>query len=169
MEESKSGLLYKSGGQANMDNYRPMSILPVVSKIREKAVNVQFQHYLKLKNLLSPVQSGFRKHHLTLTAMTVFCDSIKRGIDNGKLTGAVFIVLRKAFDSAANNALIIKLKRFGIKNSLNWFPNYLYNRTQAVISIGETVSNHLTIQSGVPQGTILDPVLFTLYMNDFNR
>ena len=99
--------------------------------------------------------------------MTLFCDSI-RGIDIGKLTlaGAVFIDLRKAFDSVPHNALIAKLKRFGVKeNSIHWFSNYLYNRTQAV-STGNTLSNHLTIQSDVPQRNILVPVLFTLSIND---
>ena len=85
--------LFKSGGQEIMDNYRPISILPVVSKISEKAVNVQLQLYLKQNNLLSPFQSDFRQHHSTLTAVTFFCDTTRRGIDIGKLTEAVFIDL----------------------------------------------------------------------------
>jgi len=99
-----------------------MSILPVVSKIAEKAVNVQLQLYLKQNNLLSPFQSGFREHHSTLTAMTFFCDSIRRGVDIGKLTGAVFIGLRKAFDSVPYDALIAaycKVKKIWHKGELS--------------------------------------------------
>ena len=128
--------LFKSGGQEIMDNYRPISIHPVVSKIAEKAVNVQLQLYLKQNDLLSPFQSGFRQYHSTLTAVTFFCDTTRGGIDIGKQTEAVFIDFRKAFDSVPHDALIAKLKRFVIRgNSLDWFSNYLYNRTQAV-SIG---------------------------------
>ena len=110
-----------------MDNYTLILILPVVSKILERAVNVQLQHYLKLmEDLFSPVQSNFRQHYSTLTAVTFFCDSIKRSIDIGKLTEAMFIDLKKAFVLVPHNALIAKLKRFRIKeNSLNLFSNYL--------------------------------------------
>ena len=78
-----------------MDNYRPISILPVISKIAEKAVNVQLQQYLRHHGLLNAFQSGFRRHHSTLTAVTYFCESIRRSTDAGKLTGALFIDLKK--------------------------------------------------------------------------
>ena len=81
--------LHKSGGQEVMDNYRPISILPVISKIAEKAVNVQLQQYLHHHGLLNVFQSGFRRHHSTLTAVTYFCDSIRRSTDAGKLTGGL--------------------------------------------------------------------------------
>ena len=104
--------LFKSGGQEIMDNYRPISILPVVSKIAEKAVNVQLQLYLKQNNLLSPFQSDFRQHHSTLTAVTFFCDTTRRGIDIGKLTEAVFIDLIKAFDSVPHDVIRLVFKLF---------------------------------------------------------
>ena len=87
--------LHKSGGQEVMDNYRPISILPVISKIAEKAVNVHLQQYLRHHGLLNAFQSGFRRHHSTLTAVTYFCESIRRSTDAGKLTGALFIDLKK--------------------------------------------------------------------------
>ena len=111
--------LYKSGGHASMDNYRPISILPVMSKIMEKAVNVQLQRYLQRFDLLSPFQAGFRQHHSMESAVLYFTDEIRRSAESGKLTGALFIDLRKAFDSVPHKELLSKLRRFGFgKNRL---------------------------------------------------
>ena len=84
--------LYKSGGHASMDNYRPISILPVMSKIMEKAVNVQLQRYLQRFDLLSPFQAGFRQHHSTESAVLYFTDEIRRSAESGKLTGACLLI-----------------------------------------------------------------------------
>ena len=110
-------LLHKSGGREVMDNYRPISILPVISKIAEKAVNVQLQQYLNQHGLLNSFQSGFRRYHSTQTAVTYFCDTIRRSTDAGKLTGALFIDLKKAFDTEPDDDLICKLKTFGLEET----------------------------------------------------
>ena len=105
-----------------MDNYRPIPILPVLSKALETTVNVQLQQYLRENDQLSSIQPGFRRYHSTQTTVTYFCDTIRRNSDEGKMTGALFIDLKKAFDTVPHDCLLKKLDRFGIQdNSLLWF------------------------------------------------
>ena len=127
-----------------MDNYRPISTLPVMSKIMEKAVNVQLQRYLQRFDLLSPFQTGFRQHHSTESAVIYFTDEI-RSAESGKLTGALFIDLRKAFDSVPHEELLSKVKIFGFgENSINWFTSYLSDKFQAV-SLDNEFSSPLAV------------------------
>ena len=125
--------LYKKGMSTDMDNYRPISVLPVVSKVLERAVHHQLHSFLSEHKLLSPFQCGFRRNHSTEFAAIAFSDYIRRGMDLGLLTGAVFIDLRKAFDSVDHEILISKLESYGLKDiELDWFRNYLADRKQLV-------------------------------------
>ena len=158
--------LHKDGDKTYMDNYRPLSILPVASKILERVVQKQLIDYLAATNQLSPHQFGFRKHHSTQDAVTFFADHIRKGIDLGSLTGAVFIDMRKVFDTVNHTLLLNKLNDLGINGKeRTWFTSYLTDRRQLVMYNG-TLSEPQAVVSGVPQGSILGPVFFTIYIND---
>ena len=125
--------LFKKGKAEDMDNYRPISILPVLSKILEGAVHRQLYHHLQQHNILSPYQCGFRKCHSTEFAALSFADTIRRGIDQGKLTGAVFIDLRKAFDTVDHGLLLDKLTTVGVSGPEHeWFTDYLRNQHKSL-------------------------------------
>ena len=158
--------LFKKGKADEMDNYRPISILPVLSKVLERPVHIQLYKYLQQYKILSPYQCGFRKCHSTEFAALSFSDNIRRNMDQGQLTGAVFIDLRKAFDTVDHAVLLDKLSNLGIVDKEHgWFTDYLSNRTQVVEFQGVT-STPEAISVGVPQGSILGPLLFILHIND---
>ena len=158
--------LFKKGKADEMDNYRPISILPVLSKVLERAVHIQLYKYLQQNKILSPYQCGFRKCHSTEFAALSFSDNIRRNMDQGQLTGAVFIDLRKAFDTVDHAVLLDKLSNLGILDKEHgWFTDYLSNRTQVVEFQGVTSASE-AVSTGVPQGSILGPLLFILHIND---
>ena len=147
-----------------MDNSRPISILPVISKFAEKVVYHQLFGYLNANNLLSPYQSRFSKNFFAETAVTFFVDEIRRYMDNGLLTGAVFIDPKKAFDTIDHYILLNKLQRYGVcDKTLLCFSSSLQGRSQRV-AVDKVFSTPLDITSGVPQGSILGhPALFILH------
>ncbi len=157
--------IFKSDDRQRCENYR--SILPIVSKILERSVFNQIYKFLNDNSLLSKHQSGFRPKHSTLTTLIQMCDTLYENTDNGQLSGVVFLDIRKAFDSIDHTILLQKMNdQFGIKNvELDWFKSYLTNREQACIVNG-AMSSPKTIVCGVPQGSILGPLLFLLYIND---
>ena len=148
------------------NNYRPISVIPVVIKIFERAVHQQVYQYLSTNHLLSPHQSGFRPGHSTTTCLLEVSDYILKNMDQGCTTGAVFLDLSKAFDLINHTTLLAKLSSIGIRNNeLNWFTDYLANRTQTV-KINGCKSDPMNIKTGVPQGSVLGPLLFIICIND---
>ena len=120
-------------------------------------------NYLETNEFLNDSQYGFRRKCSTKIASILFCDNIRREIVKNNLVGAVYIDLSKAFDTIGHAILLNKLKSYGIKGrELRWFHDYLFNRSQ-VVNIGNYSSRHEPVHCGVPQGSILGPLLFTLF------
>ena len=149
--------LYKKGGRGEVGNYRPVSILPVVSKIFERIVYDQLSKHLDKHNILYKYQSGFRRSYSTETALIDLSDRIKFSMDKGLYTGMVMIDLQKAFDTVNHAIMSDKLGAIGCDDgSVNWFNSYLSNRSQ-FIDIKVTLSDRGEVTCGVPQGSILGP------------
>ena len=159
--------VYKSEYRRKCEDYRPISTLPIISKIFEKEIYGQLYQYLINNSLFSRFQSGFRLKHSTLSLLIQMCDNWFEKMDNGELTGLKSIDIRKAFDSIDHKILLRKMhERFGIQGlELKWFQSYLTKRSQMCVVNGHT-SSAKEIVCGVPKGPILGPLLFLLYIYD---
>ena len=157
--------LYKSDDKLQVENYRPISVLPVLSKVVERVVHSQLNAHLHQLDFLYQHQYGFRHGHSTEQAITQLNNWVLPSMDKGKVTGLLFVDISKAFDSLNHKVLLHKLKHLGLsERSLRWFRSYLAHRQQSVLINGELSEPH-TITLGVPQGSILGPLLFNVYIN----
>ena len=158
--------LFKQGNRDDMNNYRPISVVPIIAKVFERIVYDQLYAYLTEHDIVCKHQSRFRTLHSTVTALLEATDTLAYNIDKGKINAVVFLDLKKAFDTVNHDVLLSKLNNYGIKDIPHkWFTSYLDKRTQKC-SINGSLSQSCLLSCGVPQGTILGPLLFLLYIND---
>ena len=158
--------IFEAGDEMVFTNYRHVSVLPVFSKILERLMYNRLIEYINENKLLYWYQFGLQKGKSTYMAVLTLVDKISETLDNGDYVIGVFLDISKAFDSVDHDILLKKLEKYGIQGAaLEWFTNYLSNRLQYVTYNG-TKSKRETIKCGVPQGSILGPLLFLLYIND---
>ena len=162
--------IYKSGTKDSPHNYRPISLLTAFSKLLEKVVSRRITKYIEDNNLISPKQYGFRKGQSTEDAVSQLTSKIAASLDCQKANISIFLDLSKAFDTVSIPILLEKLdSQFGIRGvALEWFRSYLTNRMHCT-KIGTFTSNLETVRFGVPQGSILGPTLFIMYVNDIHN
>ena len=166
MKIAKVVLLFKSGEKNVLNNYRPVSLLPQFSKVLEKLFSNTLSSFIEHFNVLSDNQYGFRNNRSTSLAVIELLENVTNAIDAKQHTIGIFIDLKKAFDTIDHSLLLREMEHYGIRGTLlNWIRSCLTNRKQFV-QIKDIFSNFSDVTCGVPQGSILGPILFILYINE---
>ena len=158
--------IHKKGSPTDPSNYRPISLLSIYRKILENLMYKRLYEFLDKMDAFYSLQFGFREKHSTNHALTGMTETIRSTLDNGKYGCGVFIDLNKAFDTTNHSILLKKMDHYGIRGiALDWFSSYLSERKQYV-SVNGNISDYLDISCGVPQGSVLGPLLILIYIND---
>ena len=161
--------IYKENNKELITNYRPISILPIISKIIERSSTDQLVNHLETNNLISKCQHAYRRGHSTQTCLIEIVNELYRNIDEGEFTGVAKLDLSKAYDSISHSLLLHKLAELGLsENSINFIKSYLSDRKQRT-KFQNCISDIETIKSGIPQGSILGPILFVCFTNDLEK
>ena len=161
--------IHKKYSKLDFSNYRPISLLSNIEKILERLMYNRMYKFFSDNDLIYPLQFGFSQKYSTVHALISLTENIRKNLDEGNIGCGIFVDLQKAFDTVEHDILSSKLEHYGIRGLANeWFKSYLSNRKQYV-SINGYDSNLADVKFGVPQGSVLVPLLFLIYINDLNK
>ena len=162
--------IYKNDDPSDPSNYRPISLLSVFNRIFEKIMYYRLKSFLEKKNIFNDSQYGFREKRSTEHAMLDIINQIENNMDNKMYSCGIFIDLKKAFDTVDHLILLQKLDHYGVRGvTNNWFASYLLGRQQTTQIGAKNISKKEVMLSGVPQGSVIGPLFFLVYINDISN